>query len=279
MALLRSAGEGFIRDQCHRLAAAISYYALFSLFPLLIVLLSLLGIFLHGGGFQHRLIQSVIELIPTSHRESQNVLISAIRQISDTDKGTLSVFGILLMALSASSLFGSVRSSINIAYHQQSPRGVVHRKLMDLAMVPMMGLFFFLSVILTAIIEGIRKLSGHWVLIDRASFLNHLVGESGVIWNLLSYSVPFLLTVVGFVLLYWLIPHPRLSLKRIWRGALIASILFEVCKFAFVFYLDSFARYDVVFGSLGAVAAFLFWVYLSAMILLFGAELISASLG
>lgn len=179
------------------------------------------------------------------------------------------------MALSASSLFGSLRSSLNVAYHQRSPRGVFHGKLIDLAMVPMMGLFFALSVILTAVIEGIRKLSGSWVVIDRSSFLNHLVGESGVIWTLLSYSVPFLLTVIGFVLLYWFIPHPRLPLKRVWHGALIASILFEVCKVSFVFYLDTFSRYDVVFGSLGAVAAFLVWVYLSAMILLFGAELIS----
>lgn len=80
----RRAGEGFIRDECHRLAAAIAYYGLFSLFPLLIVVLSLLGIFLHGSDFQRLLVQSVVELIPTSHRESQNVLISAIRQISET---------------------------------------------------------------------------------------------------------------------------------------------------------------------------------------------------
>jgi uncharacterized BrkB/YihY/UPF0761 family membrane protein len=71
------------------------------------------------------------------------------------------------------------------------------------------------------------------------------------------------------------VPARRRSLGQIWPGALVAAVVFEAAKFGFSIYLEHFSNYNVVFGSLGAVAAFLFWLYLSGLILLFGAEIAS----
>jgi uncharacterized BrkB/YihY/UPF0761 family membrane protein len=71
------------------------------------------------------------------------------------------------------------------------------------------------------------------------------------------------------------VPAAKVRLRDVWLGALVAAFLFEVTKVGFSIYLENFSNYDLVYGSLGAVAAFLFWVYLAANILLFGAEVAS----
>ncbi len=84
-----------------------------------------------------------------------------------------------------------------------------------------------------------------------------------------------LISFVAFFLVYWLVPARRLQSRHIVPGALLAAVLFEVVKVGFNVYLENFGNYDVVFGSLGAVVAFLFWVFLSANTVLLGAELAS----
>src|SRR5690606_9493399 len=86
---------------------------------------------------------------------------------------------------------------------------------------------------------------------------------------------PIAISFVAFFMVYWIVPARRLPPKYIVAGALLAAVLFEVVKVGFTVYLENFASYDVVFGSLGAVVAFLFWVFLSANILLLGAEVVS----
>ncbi len=75
--------------------------------------------------------------------------------------------------------------------------------------------------------------------------------------------------------MYWVVPATKVRPQDVWLGALVAAVLFEVGKIGFTFYLENFGSYDVVYGSLGAVATFLFWIYISSIILLFGAEVAS----
>lgn len=272
---IRSAAIAFYSDNSPQRAASISYFALFSLFPLLMFLLSLLGLFWPDSDLQRTLIESVIAMIPVSHRQGDNLVISAIRQINEAS-GTVSLIGLAAMAWSASALFGSIRSAVNAAYRVTPTHSAVRLKLIDLCMVPAMMVLFFFSVVLTTMVEFAEKLTARWMLVGRSPWLQPLLGQTGLLWRTLLYSIPTVLTLCGFVLIYRLIPNTRMAWRPVWRGAILASLLFEACKFAFVFYLDRFARYDVVFGSLGTVAAFLVWIYLSSMILLFGAEFVSA---
>ncbi len=74
---------------------------------------------------------------------------------------------------------------------------------------------------------------------------------------------------------WWRLPATTVKLREVWPGALVAALFFEVGKFGFTIYLANFSSYGAVYGSLGAIVAFLFWVYITAVILLFGAEVAS----
>lgn len=95
------------------------------------------------------------------------------------------------------------------------------------------------------------------------------------VWYLGMALLPLAFSFVIFALVYRFVPNDRISWRDVWPGALLAAFLFEVAKNAFAWYLANFANYSLVCGSLGAVIAFLFWSYLSALILLLGAELAS----
>ncbi len=97
-------------------------------------------------------------------------------------------------------------------------------------------------------------------------------GELAWLWDAGALSIAVALSFLTFLFLYWLLPNRPVQLRYIWPGALLAALGIEVAKQGFAFYLAGFANYDVVYGSLGGVFALLFWVYLSANILLFGAE-------
>jgi YihY family inner membrane protein len=142
-------------------------------------------------------------------------------------------------------------------------------------MIVAMGLFFLMSISATAFIELVRRLAATLTVLTRYALVNKILGEAGFMWDIASYGVPFGLSLVAFVFAYWIIPAERVPLRLVLPGAVVAAMLFESCKSVFVLYLSNFARYDLIFGSLAAVTAFLFWVYLSALILLFGAEVAS----
>ena len=190
----------------------------------------------------------------------------AVRGVAGVGSGALGILGLLGMAWSGSNMFGVIRRSLNAAYDIQSSRPFVRQKLVDFGLMIALGPFFVCSVAATA---GLRT---------ARSYTQELVGASsavGLAWDAAVLLVPFLLSFAAFLVLYWLAPAARLGPRDVWPGALVAALLFESAKVLFSLYLENFANYDVVFGSLGAVVAFLFWVYVSANILLLGAEVAS----
>jgi membrane protein len=136
-------------------------------------------------------------------------------------------------------------------------------------MVLGLGAFFLASVSATTFLRTVRQFS------SEIAVVGDLAERTGLAWDAASYLIPFLLSFLAFTVLYWVVPATRVRLGDVWPGALVAAVLFEVGKAGFAVYLENFSNYDIVYGSLGAVAAFLFWVYLSALILLFGAEVAS----
>jgi membrane protein len=106
-------------------------------------------------------------------------------------------------------------------------------------------------------------------------------GAAGIVMDVLllalSYLLPLGVSLAAFLFLFAWVPAVRPSWRQALPGAVVAALLFEAAKNVFGLYVRNFANFDVVFGSLGAVAAFLFWVYLSATIMLYGAEVVAAT--
>jgi membrane protein len=267
--LLRRSVQEFFDDNCTQMAAAISYYVLFSLFPLLIFLVGILGLALQNSELQRDLIDAVLDTIPLSEEEGRDDVSEAVRGVAGVSSGALGVFGLIGMAWSGSNMFGVIRRSINTAYDIQQQRPFVQQKLLDLTMVMGLGLFFLASVSATAFLRAVRQFSSDIAVLGDAA------ERAGFIWDAASYLIPLGLSFLAFAVLYSVVPATKVRLRDVWPGVFIAAVLFEATKVGFAFYLENFSNYGIVYGSLGAVAAFLFWVYLNAMILLFGAEVAS----
>ncbi len=270
VALATHAVRSFGRDNGGLLAAAISYYALFSLFPFLIFWVGVMGLFLQDPGLQADVIDAVLENVPLSEAEGRDDVSRAVRSIAGPGSGAVGVAGLATMAWSASSMFAAVRRSLNIAFKVENPRPILRQKALDLLMVAGFGLFFVASIAATALLRAAEAAS------DEIPVLGDWATALGPGWQFAAILVPLMLSFGAFFVVYWLVPAGKRRPADVWPGALAAALLFELAKTGFAVYLANFGRYDVVFGSLGAVAAFLFWVYLSANILLLGAEIAAA---
>ncbi len=267
--LSRRSVEEFFEDNCTQMAAAISYYVLFSLFPLLIFLVGVLGLFLQNSALQQDIIDGVLDLIPLTEDEGRGDVTEAVEGVAGVGSGVLGVFGLIGMAWSGSNMFGIIRRSINTAYDLEQQRPFVQQKLLDLAMVMGMGFFFLTSVVATTVLRTSRRFS------DDIGVMGDIAENAGLAWDAGSYLIPFGLSFGAFTVMYWVVPATKVRLRDVWLGALVAALLFEIGKSGFALYLENFGNYDVVYGSLGAVATFLFWIYISSIILLFGAEVAS----
>jgi len=261
--------KGFFEDGCSQRAAAISYYVLFSLFPLVIFTVGILGLVLKDERFQADVVDAIMKNIPLSQDEGRNDVTNALQNVASTRSGALGIVGLLTLAWSGSSMFGVVRSSLNQVFHVTAARPIVLQKLLDLGIVLAFAPFFIGSVVATSALRIARTAS------EDLHYLGDLPENLGTAWWIASTALPITISFVAFFFTYWLIPARRTRAKYVVGGSLLAAVLFEIVKLGFTIYLENFSSYDVVFGSLGAVVAFLFWVYLSANILLLGAEVVS----
>jgi membrane protein len=256
------------------MAAAISFYLLFSFFPFLIFLLSTLSLFLQETNLREQILNSVVRFLPLPGDPNQNILVLAIRDISNISTGTLGVLGFIGVFWSSSSVFGVVRTSLNTIYKTKSKLDYVFQKLIDFFMVVTIGILFMLSIMSTILMHGLRNFRQSYVLLKNFPVLHALVGDEGLLIPLVSLGIPYVISITAFFLIYWIEPARRFPFKHILCGAIFASILFEIGKVGFIFYVQNFSKYDLIFGSLGSVIFFLLWVYVSAIIFLLGAELI-----
>ena len=249
-------------DHVVDLSASIAYYSILSLFPLAIALVSLFSLILESDVVERELHQFFHTYLPGSH----DIVTANIEAVSNI-RGILGVVSLLGMLWTSSLLFGAITRAVNRAwdiehdppFYVEKPRHI----LMALSVAPLM----LLSVVTTT---GLQVLGSEDIpVLGRLAFLEH----NGI--NALVRPLPFLFSLIIFLMIYKFAPHTRTRWSLVWPGALLAAILFEVGKSAFVFYLEAFAAYERIYGSLASVMILLAWVYLSGFILIIGAELAS----
>lgn len=256
--VLARAAVNFVDDRCSQHAAAISYFALFSLFPLTLLAVSVFGIALRDLDTRANMTDLIVGALPVA---APNVA-DSLRAVAHLGP-TLTLISLAGSLWAAGALSGSVQRAINVAFNVRRTRPMLWAKLLDYLLLPVLGVVFLGSIVATAA----------WrVIAVNASDIELLQGRAGTLIWLGSIAIPALGTFVTFLLLYWLLPNRSVAIRYLWPGALLAAALFEAVKAGFATYLAHASSYDVVYGSLGGVVALLFWVYVSANILLFGAE-------
>ena len=251
--------KGFLYHQGNANAAATAYYTLFSVFPLTLVLISLGSFVLDSEGAQQAALSAVGTYLPAAvelvERNIQRVL---------EQRGTASVIGLVGFVWAASGVFGSLSRAINRAWDLDRPRPAWAERALAAGLVLLVGSLFSLSLLSTAAFELVARLT--------RVFLPETAIDGVTLLGVASTVLPYAFTVLLFAFLYAVLPSTRVGWLEVLPGALLASLAWEVAKRAFTFYLTGFASYNLIYGSLGAVIAMLLWSYISAMIILLGAE-------
>src|SRR5439155_1411894 len=188
----RSAAE-YVRDDCGQLAAAISYYTLFSLFPLLIFVVAIAGVLIQDSGVQQDIVDEVLKNIPLNEGEGRDSVTNAVRDVAGNSSGALSVLGLAGMAWAGSSLFGALRKALNTAFDdRESKRPFFQQKAIDLALVLALAVFFLDSIGATAFLRVVRTNS------TRLGALGDVADSAGPLWDLASYAIPLVFSVIAF---------------------------------------------------------------------------------
>ena len=235
-------------DQATHAAAGVAYYAVFSIFPLILALLAISGIFLSSPGtdieVKARFLTFLTDNLPGSEQFVVDNLESLIRF-----RGPAGLVGIAGLFWAASAVFGGITLAVNRAWDVEESRPFYIAKPRQLLMALGVGGLFLVSMSASSAVQ----------------ILGPTFGAAGL--QLVGYLTTFLM----FILMYRYIPNTQTYWRYIWLGALVAAILFELAKNAFVWYVANFANFEA-YGSLASVLIFLAWAYFSALILILGAE-------
>ena len=249
-------------DDVTHMAAGVAYYVLFSIFPLILGLISIMSFILEPEQIQTLMGDVMSNFLPGSEQFIRDNVDAVIRL-----RGALGLISLLGMLWSASAMFGALNRAINRAWDIPKDRPIYIGKPRQLLMALSAGMLFSISLASATI----ARTSAHIVEsgLPIPAFLVQTIGE--IILQCVSLS----LMIIIFLLMYKLLPNTKTYWRYIWPGAITSAILFEVSKNFFILYLDSFASYQNVYGSIAPVIVLLFWTYLGSLNVLLGAEICS----
>jgi membrane protein len=263
--VIRATIDAFGRDNASTLAAAIAYYTLLSIFPLILGLVAILGVVVSDPAVRDSLINTLAGLFPGA----SDLISQTINEVV-AGRGVAGLVATLGLLFSASGVFSAINVALNQVYHVPRQRSFIVNTLAAIVAVLAIGVVFLASLVLTAVLRLLATFN--------VPVLGISLGEVPLLLPLIGFLLPLVITIGLFAAAYRYVPNVSLTWGDVWPGALLAGLLFEVGKQLFAWYLSAFAHLNAVYGSLGAVIALVSWAYYAALLFLVGAEL-NATLG
>jgi membrane protein len=261
---LKRTGKEFSHDNLTDWAAALTYYAVLSVFPAIIALISILGLVVDPATITRVITDVVSQLGPKS---AVDTFKGPIEQISSNRSGALLglIFGIALALWTASGYVGAFMRASNAIYEREEGRPFYILR-------PLQLLVTFVLVMMAALVVLSLIISG-----PVASAIGNAVGlgdTAVTVWNIAKWPVMLLVVMVMLAVLYWPAPNARQkNFHWVSPGAVVAVLVWIVASAAFAFYVGNFGSYNKTYGTLGGVIAFLVWMWITNLAVLFGAEL------
>ncbi len=239
-----------------RIAAAVTYFAVFSIFPFILLLISLLSFAIDSRDAQQQVIDLLSGFLPIGATGVQEVIDGVIAA-----RGAAAGLGILLLLWGALGWFESIDQGVNEMWDVKEARPFFIGKLFALGMIGAVGAVMALSW-LAGIVVGI--VSG---------LVPSVAGMPPGLLELVISIVSFGLIFLVFLLLYRYSPRCQLSWRDVWLGSLLTAVLWTVVRSAFTIYVTRFADFSSAYGPFAAIIAFLVWLYVTHLVILFGASL------
>lgn len=260
--LLRQTAIGWDSDNIARHGAALSFYALFSMAPLLLVVIAISGLFLSTSTVEARLLSEVRDLIGA---EGANTIQTVIRNASLPGRSIPAlIVGGLTFFMGATAAFAALQGALNAVWNVEPRAGsavwsFVRTRILSFAMVVGAGFLLMVSLILSAALSAL------------SDALGRLVPGPVAVWQVADTLLTFSVVSLLFAGIYKVLPDVELTWGDVWRGALITAGFFTGGKFLIGLYLGQSAIASS-YGAAGSLVVLLFWIYYNSQIVLLGAE-------
>ena len=249
-------------DRAPRLAAALSYYTIFALAPLLIIAIAIAALFFDEAQVRTSILEQLGGLIGSSGRQAIEAMIEGARQPTT---GTIAtIIGVITLLIAAGGLFGVLQDALNTIWEVQPKPGrgiwgMLKDRFFSFAMVLGTGFLLLVSLLISTALAATGKLVA-----------GEAYGQT-LMWRGISFVVSFGVTSLLFTLIFKVLPDAKIRWRDVWIGAVVTAALFSLGRFLISWYLGHTAT-ESSYGAAGSLVALLIWVYYSSQILFLGAE-------
>ena len=260
--LLQEAFKEWQEDKVSLLAAALAYYTVFSITPLLVIAIAIAGAVFGQDTAKGEIIEQINGLVGEQGAQAIEMALANANQPKLSS--IASIISIVVLLVGASGVFAQLQEALNTVWNVKAKPnagiwGFIRKRLLSFGMVLAIGFLLLVSLVLSAMLSGVGKLQ-----------INILPGFTPL-WQLLNFAVSFGFISLLFALIYYYLPDVEIRWKDVWIGAIVTALLFTVGKFLIGLYLGR-GSLGSAYGAAGSLIVFLAWVFYSAQILLFGAE-------
>jgi membrane protein len=244
-----------------RFGAALAYYTLFSIAPLFLIVLAVVGFCFGQDTAQHELFDQLSNLIGHRGTEAIKTLVMAANK---PETGLMATtVALVMLFIGASSVFVELQDALNTIWNvkkrRQSFKNFIRTRLLSFAMILGIGFLLMVSLVLSAVLAIVNK------------YMNGIIPGNAIVWAVTDYFVSLAIITILFALIFKVLPDAKIAWRDVWIGAFITALLFNSGKFLLGFYLGK-SGLASVYGATGSLVIFLLWIYYSAQILLFGAK-------
>jgi membrane protein len=261
--LIKRTFEEWSEDEAPRLAAALAYYTIFSLAPVLVIVVAVAGVAFGADEVRGAVVEQVRGMLGDSGGE---LVLGMLREASrPKDSVVAMAIALVTLLFGASGLFAQLQEALNTVWEVKARPGrgllgVMKDRFLSFTMVLGVGFLLLVSLVLAAALQAVQ------------TFAEGRVANMAAVFQVLGAAVSLALTTLLFAMLFKFLPDVKLRWSDVWTGALATAVLFTIGKYALGAYIGRGAV-GSAYGAAGSLAIVLVWVYYSAQILLFGAEL------
>lgn len=249
------------------MSAAIAFYAFFALFPLSLALITIFSFFLGIEGFEEQLIEGLETQIPILREQPDSFLTDFFASLRD-GRPVTSAVATLGLIFASKAVFSSIRKSVNTIWGITKPRPFLTEQAMDFLLMVGAASLLIVSFSITTVFGFFQDFS--------AIVAPNTPVSDDVLWAQVTRFIPPFLSFIVFLIIYWWLPNTKLRFKEVFPTALLGAAAFEISKAVFILYLQNAAGLaNGIYGGVSAIIVLMVFVYVSAIIMLVGAQVTS----
>jgi membrane protein len=265
--IFKESYKGFMNDKVLKLSASLAYFTVFSFGPLVIVIIYLCSLFYGREAIEGAVYVHLQGFVGT---ESAVQMQQIVKNAAISSSGTVAIiFGVVMLILGATSIFGEVQDSINSIWCLKAKPNLglklfIKNRLISFGMLASLGFLLMVSLVISAIIDVLGK--------EIQQYMPHITVFVIYIINLILLLG---ISTILFAIIFKVLPDATVKWKDVWAGSITTAVLFNLGKYLISFYINK-ANVGSTYGTAGSFVIFLIWIYFSSLILYFGAEFTKA---